>query len=161
MIDINIQTENRIQEKCDKIMSNLKNISEKTVRESGEQLFDKIYENCSFMMLSPSESRALDYPHAARHGEIQPHGHIPTWGISVQSGDLREGLKMRIDVWERVVNGFIGWLDYAPDIVHYLIEGTSKMFPRPILRLTAEDINFEAIFLDNLKKNAQGFINAI
>jgi len=117
------------------------------------ELHRGVVKNISMSPHSKLELMHLDHPFARRHGTIQPHGHTPLWSVHLKKGRVLKGLTKKGYLGKRHVRGMVGWL--SPNkIVRWVIkkEGTQKMIGRPVLRLTAEQLNIYEKMRTDLEK---------
>ena len=148
-----IKVIDRVEQKNDMIMSKIMRAAELTVRECTDKLYFKVFDNLSLPAHTASELRRLDHPFAWRHGSYQPHGHEPIWGVHIHYGIMRKELQKEVEVvGDKYVYGFVGWLKgYSPE-VGYVVTGTEKMLPRPVLRLTAEQMEIGSLINATFRK---------
>ena len=149
-----------LAEKMALLKANIMEAAKKAVAETTETFYQKVYENLSAPMHGSTEKehyRALakffGYPFAAKDGSIKPHGEFPEWVVHLVNGKMRDTLERSIGTSDIEARGRIGWIRaMAPPEVIWVTEGTSKMLPRPILGLTAEQINTMQLLVDNFLK---------
>ena len=106
------------------------------------ELYAKTKENVSMPHHSKSEMAKLGYPFARKDGVIKPHKHLPLWSVHMEYGNIVKALTKKIRKTGKRTIGTVGW--FHPDkIMRYVLEpmGTEKMLGRPVLKLTAEQIN--------------------
>lgn len=144
---------NNTKKKLDHAKILIQNATYNAVRETTDFFYKQVFKNLSLPSHTPYELKMLDHPFADRHTIIKPHGHTPLWGVHIEYGTMRRELRKSVEnIQDKYIYGFIGWLDgYSPE-VGYVIHGTYKMIPRPVLRLTATQIGLEKVFRDNIIK---------
>lgn len=112
-------------------------------------LDDKIKENMSLNDHTQAELTKLGSPYAAKHGEKGLSIHDPYYQVHTQSGKLLtakySGLTPASVAFGRLTaTAYVGLnrdlADYAP----YVIFGTSKMIPRPVLEGSRQEVKNEA-----------------
>ncbi len=142
-----------------KLKADLMDSAKKAVRETTDIFYKKVFDNISMPMhgsFPEQHYRALgkfyDFPFAERHGGILPHGHEPTWSVHRVYGMMRRELTKEVSSGINQELGRIGWIHgYSPEVT-WVLEGTSLMLARPVLHLTAEQINLTQLLEDEFIK---------
>ena len=92
------------------------------------------------------EFRDMDHPYATRHGdEIDTGGHDPYYQVHRQGGDLRKS--ERGGTTEAAISGgrltataFVGLDQNIAPHAAFVVFGTSKMIPRPVLEGSRNEV---------------------
>ncbi len=132
----------KIKDICDRLFAKTKKDAQNIVREATDKLYLEVRKNVSMPFHAKKELLALGSPFAQKHGTILPHGHMPLWSIHIEYGDILKGLDKKVVEENNQIVGYIGW--FNPDtITIYVVNkmGTGKMIGRPVLNLTAIDID--------------------
>lgn len=130
--------------------------TKEAVQQTINSFHKEVVKNISKPPHSPHTLKLLDHPFAARHGDIQAHGHKPLWAVHKVSGDMLSSLQQRIITKKpRLVIGLLGWDELSPEEVKHAIFGTDKMLKRPVLRLTADSMQLRELFFENLLRFAR------
>ena len=115
-----LKTVNATMEKVSKIMDN------------------QVAKNMSLQDHSPQALAALGHPYARRHGEKGMPIHDPYWQVHKQSGKLLRSknkgtTKASINFGALKASAFVELDDSKAEHAKYVIFGTSRMIPRPLL----------------------------
>lgn len=154
---------NIAQKKMDALKARVMDSAQKAVRETTDVFYKCVFDNISMPMHGsfPEEhyynlGKYYDHPFSADYPEILPHGHLPTWSVHVVYGIMRQELNKKVESTTKSVTGHIGWIYGHSDEVEWVLNGTSAMRERPVLFLTAQDINLHQLLNDNFIKYFKG-----
>jgi len=134
-----------------------------TLEDTAEDFIGKLKDALSETRYSIKDLAKADHPYAARHaggfekllGEFRSAIGMkrwseddwkniraetnPKWGIHERSGDMKRDLSWKYEEHGSVQQVLVGWLSSeAKEYYFYIIYGTRKMLPRPILTLVWE-----------------------
>ena len=125
----------------------------------------QVTKNMSLEDHSPQSLAALDHPYAKRHGEKGIQIHNPYWQVHKRSGELmgsknRGTTKASINFGRLKASAFVELDDKKAEHAKYIIFGTSKMIPRPLLIGSLNQIKNKAfdVIKDRLRNLTVGFI---
>jgi len=148
-----------MEDKTKEVRSACKRAMDWTIQE----YYSAVKQNISFTMHGGSPEQHyyvlgayFDHPFASRHAGIQFHGHEPEWGVHEVEHMMSDELGKKTEYITEGIKGAVGWLQGWDEHVEWVIKGTSKMLPRPVLVWTAQDIDVMKILKDNLKRELKG-----
>lgn len=132
----------------------------KTMKEVDFVLDKKLEQNISLTDHSLGDLRRLGHPYAARHGSQGLNIHSPGYQVHKQSGKLLSskvhGTKnAEITGGKLEASAFAGLDESRAPHALYVVFGTSKMIPRPVLQGTRDEVVPQAI--DIIKSNLKNF----
>jgi hypothetical protein len=120
-----------------------------TMTEVKVLLDDEVTKNISLRDHTLKQLAELDHPYARRHGSRGKVIHEPYWQVHVQSGRLLASKFSGIRD-AKVVGGtlsaaaFVGLNENSAKHALYVVFGTSKMIPRPVLQGSRENVKTKA-----------------
>lgn len=134
----------------------------KTMNSVRKILDDKVTENISHTDHSLADLRKLDHPYATRHGEQGIKIHDPYWLVHNQSGELLKAKVSGIveaswDFGQLKAGAYVGLSEAEAEHASYVIWGTSKMIPRPVLQGSLDQVKDE--IKDILQKNLRDVVS--
>lgn len=136
-----------------------------TMKEVSVIMDNQATKNMSIEDHSLKELKALGHPYAKRHGEKGLQIHDPYWQVHKRSGELmnskeRGTTKASINFGALKASAFVKLDENKAEHAKYIIFGTSKMIPRPVLIGSLNQIKAKAfgVIKKNLKNLTVGFI---
>lgn len=110
----------------------------KTMREMLHILDMQVTKNMSRTDFSLKQLADMDHPFASRHGSQGIKVYDPDWMIHKRSGKLLESkysgtIPASIESGRLLATAFIGLDEMKTSYAPYIVFGTSKMIPRPVL----------------------------
>jgi hypothetical protein len=116
------------------------------IEKAGKYYMDRLKTNVSMGCHTLADLRRLDHPYARRHPQIKPVGHKYSWAVHARSGTMARSLwsGMVVDEVPLAAGGVTMYKGYfwggvrATDADHilFVIDGTRKMHPRPVVGMT-------------------------
>ena len=126
---------------------------------------NQVAKNMSLERPSLKELKALGHPYAKRHGPRGIPIHDPYWQVHKRSGELmrskeRGTTKANITLGKLQASAFVELDDGKAEHAKYIIFGTSKMIPRPLLIGSVNQIKNKAfkVIKNNLKDLTMRFV---
>ena len=125
-------------------------------------LDQQIGDNMKLTDHGPDELRRLQHPYATRWGTSKASDiHQPYWLVHKQSGNLLAAKfsgndPANINGGILTARAFVGLDRSVADYASFVIFGTSKMIPRPLLQGSLEQVKVQA--KDILKKELKNFV---
>lgn len=147
--------------KIEKLGALIQSVAQRTAIETTDEFFNQVKVNISMPMHAATPEkhyyalgRDYDHPFAARHFAIRTHGHLPIWSVHSVTGKMLSTLQRTYELRGRQsAFGHIGWNPAtASQDIRDVLQGTSLMLPRPVLRLTAEQMDIEKIMMDKFNR---------
>ena len=110
----------------------------KTMKKVSLVMDNQVTKNISLRDHSLEELRMLGHPYAKRHGEKGIPLHNPYWQIHERTGKLMDSkesgtTKASILLGNLSASAFVGFDEKKAEHAKYIVWGTSKMIPRPVL----------------------------
>ncbi len=109
--------------------------------------------------------RLLGHPYAKRHGEKGIQIHNPYWQVHKRSGELLSSKKRgttdaRVSFGALSASAFVKLDDNKAEHAKYIIFGTSKMIPRPLLIGSLNQVKKKAfgVIKSDLRDLTVGFV---
>lgn len=126
---------------------------------------NQVTKNMTLEDHSMKELKALGHPYATKHGPKGMQIHTPYWQVHKRTGELvaskeRGTTKASITVGKLQASAFVKLDDSKAEHAKYIIFGTSKMIPRPLLIGSVNQIKDKAfkIIKNNLRDLTVGFV---
>lgn len=117
---------------------------------------NQVHKNMSLEDHSLKELKAMGHPYAKRHGEKGIQIHNPYWQVHKRSGELiaskeRGTNDANIKFGSLKASAYVRLDDNKAEHAKYIIFGTSKMIPRPLLIGSLNQVKNRAF--DVIKEN--------
>lgn len=136
---------------------------DKTMEQVRVVLDKKVQENVTISDLSPADLIALDHPYASRHGEKGKTGVLPKpyYKVHTRTGELANSqysgvIPSSIGGGKLEASAFVGLDESKAEHAEFVIYGTSKMIPRPVLTGSLSEV--KGASTEILKRNLRGFV---
>jgi len=137
----------------------------KVMKEVSVIMDNQVTKNMTLEDHTMKELKALGHPYAAKHGSKGMQIHDPYWQVHKRSGELvrskeRGTIDANITFGALRAGAFVKLDENKAEHAKYIIFGTSKMIPRPLLMGSVNQIKNKAfkVIKNNLRDLTMRFV---